>query len=96
MNAPLTKNQLAGLMSDSLTFRSASFERTDAPSSIWQTMKLALSTSLTKLRDLPRRRAVLNELYTLTDRELADIGLQRSELGRVFDPNFAEARRAVN
>ena len=29
----------------------------------------------------------------LNDRELADIGLSRSELGRVFDPRF-QARRA--
>jgi uncharacterized protein YjiS (DUF1127 family) len=37
---------------------------------------------------MPRRRAVIDELRMLTDRELADIGVARSELKRVFDPAF--------
>ena len=45
------------------------------------------------LASLPQRRAVLDELTLLTDRELADIGLNRSELGRVFDPRFAQSRK---
>ena len=39
-----------------------------------------------------RRRAVLDELSALSDRELADIGLNRNELSRVFDPQFAKQR----
>ena len=39
-----------------------------------------------------RRQATLNELGQLTDRELADIGLTRSDLGHVFDPAFARSR----
>ena len=39
-----------------------------------------------------RRRAVINELSELTDRELADIGLARGEIGRVFDADFAATR----
>jgi uncharacterized protein YjiS (DUF1127 family) len=42
--------------------------------------------------ELPRRQAVLEELSALSDRELADIGLARSDLPRVFDPAFAGAR----
>ncbi len=38
------------------------------------------------------RQATLSELGQLTDRELADIGLHRAELGRVFEPNFATSR----
>ncbi len=34
------------------------------------------------------RQAALNELSQLSDRELADIGLGRSELAHVFDPAF--------
>ncbi len=41
----------------------------------------------------PRRRAVINELSALTDHELADIGLMRGDLSRVFDRDFAAARR---
>ena len=96
MNAPLAKDQLALLMSDSLTYRGAAVETSDARPSAWQAAKLALSGFAARLRDMPRRRAVLNELNGLTDRELADIGLQRSELNRVFDPRFVAARRGIN
>jgi uncharacterized protein YjiS (DUF1127 family) len=36
-----------------------------------------------------QRHAVLQEMQTMTDRELSDIGLSRADLGRVFDPAFA-------
>jgi uncharacterized protein YjiS (DUF1127 family) len=39
------------------------------------------------------RQAAMNELSQLSDRELADIGLGRSDLPNVFDPAFI-ARRA--
>jgi uncharacterized protein YjiS (DUF1127 family) len=38
------------------------------------------------------RQSTLHELNQLTDRELADIGLQRADLSRVFEPAFATAR----
>ena len=41
------------------------------------------------LGELSRRRAVLDELGSLSDHELADIGLTRSDLPRVFEPSFA-------
>ena len=40
------------------------------------------------LAEMPRRRAVLDELGRLSDHELADIGLTRGDLPRVFDPSF--------
>lgn len=43
--------------------------------------------------EAPRRRAVLDELSALSDYELADIGLSRSGISRVFDPTFARDRR---
>jgi uncharacterized protein YjiS (DUF1127 family) len=36
------------------------------------------------LRDTSRRNAVINELDRLSDRELADIGLNRGEIRSVF------------
>ncbi len=51
-----------------------------------------LSNAVRWLADLPRRRAVLAELNELSEHELADIGLNRSELNRVFDPEFAAQR----
>ena len=39
-----------------------------------------------------RRRSEANELASLSDEQLADIGLSRSELPLVFDPEFAARR----
>ena len=97
MNAPLAKEQIALLMSDSLTYRSPVVEGTDgtiadacpAPRSLAQ----RIGSFVNNLLAMSRRRAVLDELSSLSDRELADIGLSRSELNRVFDTQFAEARK---
>jgi uncharacterized protein YjiS (DUF1127 family) len=43
----------------------------------------------------PQRRAVFEQLNALSDRELADIGLARSDLAHVFDEDFARAREAA-
>ena len=45
------------------------------------------------LADLPKRQAVLAELNSLSDHELADIGLSRGELPMVFDADFAARRQ---
>jgi uncharacterized protein YjiS (DUF1127 family) len=42
--------------------------------------------------DMPRRRAVINELDALSDHELADIGLARVDVPRVFDRDFVSSR----
>jgi uncharacterized protein YjiS (DUF1127 family) len=39
-----------------------------------------------------QRRAVINELSMLSDHELADIGLTRADIGRVFDPALNTSR----
>ena len=49
---------------------------------------------VTWLAEMPRRRAVVEELNSLSEHELADIGLSRSEVTRVFDPGFAAERRS--
>ena len=93
MNAPLAKEQIALLMSDSLTYRTPSVEAGQTTFRPATGLFARIRAALAHLASLPQRRAVLDELSTLTDRELADIGLNRSELGRVFDPRFAQARR---
>lgn len=37
------------------------------------------------IAEYPRRRRVMDELSMLTDRELADIGLTRGDISRVFE-----------
>jgi uncharacterized protein YjiS (DUF1127 family) len=46
--------------------------------------------------EIPHRRAVLNELYSLSPHELADIGLTRAELPMVFDADFVASRLGGN
>ncbi len=49
--------------------------------SIWMLLK--------NMVQLPQRRRVFLELNALTDRELTDIGLTRTDIPRVFDRDFA-------
>jgi uncharacterized protein YjiS (DUF1127 family) len=42
----------------------------------------------------PERRAAFDQLNAMSDRELADIGLERADLARVFDEDFALDRSA--
>ncbi len=60
-----------------------------------QNLARRLGDALAHLVAYFRRGAVLAELNSLDDRELADIGLSRSNLAQVFDSNFARehARR---
>lgn len=44
------------------------------------------------LLEMPRRRAVINQLDSLSDHELADIGLARADVPRVFDRGFGVSR----
>lgn len=44
----------------------------------------------------PERARVLRQLHGLSDRELADIGLERGDLGRVFDEDFAAGHRITS
>ena len=93
MNAPLAKEQIALLMSDSLTYRASVVEGTDGTvaeprPTFFAVIGNHLRQFAAALAALPRRRAVIDELSMLSDRELADIGLQRGELSRVFDPRF--------
>ena len=41
-------------------------------------------------RQMQRRRRAMNELFLLSDYELSDIGISRSEIPMIFEPGFAE------
>ncbi len=48
-----------------------------------------LSRAANTVRTFWSRTATINELRGLTDYELADIGLNRGNIHRAFDPGFA-------
>lgn len=48
------------------------------------------------IAEYPRRRAMFEQLQAMSDRELADIGLERSDLARVFDEDFAIGRTVAS
>lgn len=94
MNAPLTREQLARLSSDTLAYHGQYVEglgdaigqpERDSAFSRW-IHKLAARFSA-----YSERRTTLNELAQLSDRDLSDIGLSRADLRRVFDPAFTRA-----
>jgi uncharacterized protein YjiS (DUF1127 family) len=86
MTAPFPKHQLAPAFPTTIT-PSATIERRHHRAGLGQ----RLGRAITALRG---RQAVFNELQSLSDRELSDIGIARSDIHRVFDPAFAAEHRA--
>lgn len=61
----------------------------DAAITGWLQRTLAgIGAVLVAVRTWPERRAAYERLRAYTDRELADIGLTRGDLPRVFEPDF--------
>jgi len=89
MSAPITKDQL-GFSLGNLSYIDASFDEGAAPLVKPQDRKTAtwVARLLAKLVEWRHRRRVIAEMAMMTDHELADIGLSRADLGRVFDPAF--------
>lgn len=86
MTAPINNSQLRMITAETMSFR-APLLMPERPSFLAQ-IRAALDSLLARIQ----RRSVIDELNTLSDRELADIGLNRSDLGRVFDPRFIRER----
>ena len=91
MNARVAKEEIALLLPITLaSYAGAEFAAPEpAPANMFL-------RAVSWLVDLPRRRGVVAELSALSDHELADIGLNRSDLARVFDPAFAAQRTGRN
>jgi uncharacterized protein YjiS (DUF1127 family) len=91
MNAHVTNEQMARLMPANLSVARAPAVARQRKSGLTQ----KLAGIFQWLADLPRRRAVLDELRSLSDHELADIGLSRSDLSQIFDPKFVAERNTA-
>ena len=87
MNAPTAKDQFSFSLGN-VSYIDNSYEEPTA-----QVVKPAregwFAHLLSSVAEWQRRRAAVAELSMMTDRELSDIGLSRSDLARVFDPAFA-------
>jgi len=62
--------------------------------SLASTVPRLLRGPITRVAAWRERRAVIDWLAGMPDRELADIGLDRAQIHKVFDPAFARARDA--
>ncbi len=79
MNAFVSKEELALLPASRINYPEhyADAERQNSKPGVFARIRAWLD-----------RQSVQAELNNLTDRELADIGLSRANLGQVFDPAF--------
>ncbi len=64
---------------------------------LFTTIGRGMSRAVAMVRDWPERRSTYENLRALSDRELADIGLTRGDIARVFEPGFTlpQARQAA-
>ncbi len=79
MNAFVSKEEMALLPSNRI-----SYPEHYADASYQRGARIGI---VARIRRWMERQSALSELASLTDRELADIGLVRSELRRVFEPS---------
>jgi uncharacterized protein YjiS (DUF1127 family) len=93
MNARLSKEELALLFPNAMShyFRDDDIFR-PAPADEGPSLLARVGAALRWMVAYPKRRAVMEELSSLSDHELADIGLTRAELPLVFDPAFVAGR----
>ena len=91
MSAPITKDQLTFSLGN-VSYVDYSYD--EPPVIDVKTQNHGFGHLLTHVMETfaawRRRQAVVQELAMMSDRELADIGLSRADLPRVFDPAFAE------
>jgi uncharacterized protein YjiS (DUF1127 family) len=90
MNASITKDQFTFSLGN-VTYVDYVHDEPDAPVVEPHTHGIGqwLSRTVAALAEWRRRQVEMQAMERMTDRELADIGLSRADLPRVFDPGFA-------
>ena len=86
MTAPINNSQMKLIVSETMSYRAPLLA---APK---PTFFARIRSTIGKMAEQAQRRAVVNELATLSDRELADIGLNRGDISRVFDQHELNSR----
>jgi uncharacterized protein YjiS (DUF1127 family) len=84
MSAPIAKDQFTFALPN-LSYVDASLEEANFRAPALPGKPRGLRALVAAFAAWREKRAALNELQMLTDRELADIGLSRADLPRVFD-----------
>jgi uncharacterized protein YjiS (DUF1127 family) len=90
MNAPMTNDQFTFSLG-TLSYVDSTYDEVTAPAvkARHRGIGYLLGRAVAALSEWRRRRVVMQEMEMMTDRELADIGLARSDVSRVFDRAFA-------
>ena len=90
MNAQTANDHLTYSLGDA-SYVSYSYDEPPAADVKTETFSIGewLISAVAAFASWRRRQAVLHEMDLMSDRELADIGLTRADLPRVFDPAFA-------
>jgi len=97
MNASINKNEFSFNLPEMLSYHSTWDDSDYEP-----VLPRRRQSWVARLAGLPlrwasaygERRRVVNELVRMSDRELADLGISRYDIPRVFDPAFAAERAA--
>ena len=97
MNASIKKNEFSFKLPEMLSYHSTWDDSDYAPvlprrRQSW--VARAASAPVRWAAAYAERRRVMNELAQMSDRELADLGISRYDIPRVFDPAFAAERYA--
>jgi uncharacterized protein YjiS (DUF1127 family) len=97
MSTRIAKEDMARMMPNSIGhyFNDAEVEMPAVESSR-PGLFARIAKAVSYVLEIPHRRAVMNELYSLSPHELADIGLTRAELPMVFDADFVASRLGGN
>jgi uncharacterized protein YjiS (DUF1127 family) len=92
MNATVGKDQLTDFSLGNVSYIGPSYEepqtRSRTVDATGGVRRGWLSRLMAAVGAWRQRQVVLQEMQTMSDRELADIGLSRADLVRVFDPAF--------
>jgi uncharacterized protein YjiS (DUF1127 family) len=92
MSAPIAKNLFAFELPN-LSYVDASLEEANFRAPALPSKPRGLSALFASFRAWREKQIAMNELEMMSDRELADIGLSRSDLHCVFDGGYNQDLR---
>jgi uncharacterized protein YjiS (DUF1127 family) len=95
MSAPIAKSEFVFKLASSQSYIGPDYDPTPLPAPrasgrpAGGRIAAALALLVTAVRNWFEKHATLAEMQRMSDRELADIGLTRGDLPRIFDAAFA-------